>query len=88
MLLSLNIIRIQASNDLPDTPLHYLAEQLEITVVMHHEHDWRGRTGALHRQEILEFLGIRRVSAADKTSFSNWLIENQYPHGASIEDAT
>lgn len=77
-----------ASNDLPDTPLHYLAEQLETTVVMLHEYDWRGRTGTRHRQEILEFLGIRRVSAADKTSFSNWLIENQYPHGASIEDAT
>jgi len=77
-----------ASNDLPDTPLHYLAEQLETTVGMLHEYDWRGRTGTRHRQEILEFLGIRRVSATDKTSFSNWLIENQYPHGASIEDAT
>lgn len=77
-----------SSTDLPETPLHYLAEQLEITVELLHEYSWRGRTGTRHRQEILEFLGIRRVSATDKTSFSNWLIENQYPHGASIEDAT
>ncbi|MCE7732815.1 DUF4158 domain-containing protein [Vibrio campbellii] len=77
-----------AINDLPETPLHYLAEQLETTVELLHEYDWRGRTGTRHRQEILKFLGIRRVSAIDKTTFSDWLIENQYPHGVSIEDAT
>ncbi|QOI95902.1 Tn3 family transposase [Aeromonas salmonicida] len=77
-----------ASTDLPETPLHYLAEQLETTVALLHEYDWRGRTGTRHRQEILEFLGIRRVSATDKATFLDWLIENQYPHGASIEDAT
>ncbi|WP_419591264.1 DUF4158 domain-containing protein, partial [Thiolapillus sp.] len=53
-----------ATNDIPETPLHYLADQLEITVDQIHEYDWLGRSGTRHRKEILEFLGIRRVSAA------------------------
>ena len=77
-----------ATNDIPETPLHYLADQLEITVDQIQEYDWLERTGTRHRKEILEFLGIRRVSAADKTAFSDWLIDSQYPHGADIEDAT
>lgn len=47
-----------ASTDLPETPLHYLAEQLKTTVELLLEYDWRGRTGTRHRQEILEFPGI------------------------------
>lgn len=76
-----------ATNDIPETPLHYLADQLEITVDQIHEYDWLGRSGTRHRKEILEFPGIRRVSAADKSAFSDWLIDNLYPHGADIEDA-
>lgn len=28
------------------------------------------------------------MSATDKATFLDWFIENQYPHGVSIEDAT
>ncbi|WP_205080603.1 DUF4158 domain-containing protein [Photorhabdus luminescens] len=77
-----------STNDIPETPLHYLADQLKITVDQTHEYDWLGRSGTRHRREILEFLGIRRVSAADKTAFSDWLIDSLYPHGADIADAT
>lgn len=77
-----------ASNDIPETPLHYLADQLEIAVDQIQEYDWLGRSGTRHRREILKFLGIRRVSAADKNTFSDWLIDSLYPHGADIEDAT
>ena len=76
-----------ATNDIPDTPLHYLADQLEVTVEQIHEYDWLGRTVTRHRKEILKLLGIRRVSAADKTDFSDWLIDSLYPHGADITDA-
>tara|TARA_B100000745_G_scaffold139998_1_gene91416 strand:+ start:3555 stop:5105 length:1551 start_codon:yes stop_codon:yes gene_type:complete len=76
-----------ASNDIPETPLHYLADQLEITADQILEYDWLGRTGTRHRKEILEFMGIRRVSAADKNAFSDWLIDNLYPHGADIDEA-
>lgn len=77
-----------ATNDIPETALHYLADQLKVVVEQIQEYDWLGRSGTRHRREILEFLGIRRVSAADKTAFSDWLIDSQYPYGADIEDAT
>ncbi|SFU45117.1 hypothetical protein SAMN05421784_10785 [Xenorhabdus koppenhoeferi] len=32
-------------------------------------------------REILDFLGIRQVSSADKEAFSDWLIDNLYPQG-------
>ncbi|MEQ2016706.1 hypothetical protein ABLB90_08960 [Photorhabdus bodei] len=50
--------------------------------------DWLERTGTRHRKEILEFLGIRRVSVSDKSVFSNWLIGSLCPHGVDATDAT
>ena len=78
---------IRRTKDIPDTPLHYLADQLDTSVDQLNEHDWSTRTGARHRREILSFLGIRRVSAKDKRTFSDWLIDNLYPQGSTIEDA-
>ncbi|MFP1748457.1 DUF4158 domain-containing protein [Lonsdalea quercina] len=75
-------------NEIPETPLHYLAEQLEVDVFGVQEYEWSGRTGARHRKEILSFLGIRRVSATDKHAFSDWLIATLYPHGSDPADAT
>jgi hypothetical protein len=77
-----------AINEIPETPLHYLAEQLEVDVFGVQEYEWSGRTGARHRKEILSFLGIRRVSATDKHAFSDWLIATLYPHGSDPADAT
>jgi len=62
----------QHPSDIPDTVLHYLADQLEIDSSGLHEYDWSGRTGKRHRQEILIFLGISRVSTSDKQIFSAW----------------
>ncbi|EKA4258483.1 DUF4158 domain-containing protein, partial [Escherichia coli] len=67
-------------NEIPETPLHYLADQQEADVFSIQDYEWSGRTGARHRREILNFLGIRRVSATDKHAFSDWLINTLYPH--------
>jgi len=77
-----------AINEIPETPLHYLAGQLEVDVFGVQEYEWSGRTGARHRKELLSFLGIRRVSATDKHAFSDWLIATLYPHGSDPADAT
>ncbi|HAV1394251.1 TPA: DUF4158 domain-containing protein [Enterobacter hormaechei subsp. steigerwaltii] len=65
-------------NEIPETPLHYLANQLDVDVPGLQDYEWSGRTGARHRKEILNFLGIRRVSATDKNAFSDWLINTLY----------
>lgn len=78
----------RALNDLPNAPLNYLADQLEIKLDQSlYDYQWLGRTGTRHRQEIFEFLGITRISLADKTLFSEWLNRDLFPQGAEIEDA-
>ncbi|EGC1289916.1 DUF4158 domain-containing protein [Salmonella enterica] len=56
-------------DEIPETPLHYLSDQLDADVSGFRDYEWSGRTGARHRKEILNFLGIRRVSATDKQVF-------------------
>nr|EKU2876419.1 DUF4158 domain-containing protein [Enterobacter cloacae] len=89
MLFSLSFIRtpgvfLRQSMRSRKPPLHYLADQLDADVSGFRDYEWSGRTGARHRKEILNFLGIRRVSATDKHAFSDWL----YPHGSDPADAT
>jgi TnpA family transposase len=76
----------QACTDIPETPLHYLAEQLEVDVTRLASYDWTGRSAIRHRQEILSFLGIRRVTVQDKQRFAEWLIKDVYPHGTNPID--
>lgn len=75
-------------NEIPETPLHYLAEKQEADVFSIQDYEWSGRTGARHRREILNFLGIHRVSATDKHAFSDWLSNTLYHHGSDPADAT
>ncbi|HBQ3175052.1 hypothetical protein [Klebsiella pneumoniae] len=56
-------------NEIPETLLHCLADQLEAEVSGVQDYEWSGRTGAWYRREILDFLGIRRVPATDKHAF-------------------
>mgnify|MGYP001817672997 CR=1 FL=1 len=51
-------------------------------------YDWLSRTAFRHRREILDFIGIRRVSAADKVKFSTWLAQSVYPRGVDAKEAT
>ena len=74
-------------SDIPDTPLRYLADQLASTLSPLDEYDWTGRTGTRHRKEILAYLGIRRVTAADKAAFSDWLIHEIYPQAIGPSEA-
>ncbi len=78
----------QHPSDIPKTVLHYIADQLDIDPSSLNEYDWGGRTCKRHRQEILTFLGICRVSIPDKQAFTAWLVGDIFPRGASVEEAT
>ena len=54
------------TSEVPETPLHYLADQLDASVDQLYEYDWLTRTAARHRREILDFLGVQRVTAKAK----------------------
>lgn len=77
-----------STGDIPPTVFHYLADQIEADIDLLHAYDWAGRTGTRHRKEILGFIDIRRVSAADKTSFTAWLIQSVYPRGVDASEAS
>ncbi len=75
-----------AASDIPPTVHHYLADQVDADVNQIKAYDWSGRTGTRHRREVLQFLGVRRVSAEDKVLFSTWLIEHVYPTWSDISN--
>ena len=77
-----------STKDISPTVLHYLANQIEADVGHLHSYDWSGRTGARHRREIMDFIGIRRVSAIDKANFTAWLAQSVYPRGVATSEAT
>ena len=77
-----------SANDMSPTVLHYLASQLDADVGQIHSYTWSGRTSFRHRREILDFIGIQRVSAADKDNFTAWLTLNVYPRGVDTSEAT
>ena len=77
-----------SAKDISPTVLHYLANQIEADVGHLHSYDWSGRTGSRHRREVLDFIGIRRVSAADKANFTAWLAQGVYPRSVDNSEAT
>ncbi|MGB3226080.1 MAG: DUF4158 domain-containing protein, partial [Desulforhopalus sp.] len=75
-------------SDISDPPLQYLANQLDLQGSDIQSYDFTGRSGKRHRTEILNFLGIQRITAHDKRVFTDWLIEELYPRGINVEEAT
>ncbi len=77
----------QSPSDIPKTVLHYLCDQLDNALPELEQYAWSGRSGNRHRQEILAFLGIRRVSMQDKKHLTQWLVDNVFPKGKDLEEA-
>ena len=73
-------------SDFSDTPLHYLADQLQVDVDDILEYEWLGRTGKRHRKEILTLLGISKITAADKDNLSKYLCETVFPKGIELSN--
>ncbi|WP_431324658.1 Tn3 family transposase [Rhizobium sp. YTU87027] len=65
-------------------PVAYLAEQLAAAPSDLEEYDWAGRTGRRHREEILAFLAIRRMTEDDRNDLATWLEAEICPKAMSV----
>lgn len=71
---------------IPEAVVSHLAEQLEIGSIDLCGYGWSARTGRRDRAEILDFLGHRRMTAADRQVPGNWLREAISPLGVSTDE--
>ena len=78
---------IKCLEDIPEPPLIFLADQLDVSVKDIEDYDWDSRTGKRHRSEILSFLGITRLTTQIKEAFSKWLVDKFYPQGQTVTEA-
>lgn len=78
---------IKHLDDIPEPPLSFLADQLDVPVTGIEDYDWAGRSGKRHRGEILSFLGITRLTSPTKEAFSKWLVDEIYPQGRTVSEA-
>ncbi|WP_445766581.1 Tn3 family transposase [Rheinheimera sp.] len=74
--------------DFSDTPLYYLADQLETTPDELYEYEWESRTARRHREEILAYLGIKKLDEPTRSKLYHWLAEVIYPQGLSAKEIT
>lgn len=73
-------------SDIPDTPLHYLNDQLDSSVSDLDDYEWFGRSGRRHRLEIMTYLQIRKVTKADKHCAVEWLVSEILPNSGEKEN--
>ena len=66
----------------------HLAEQLAMPLSVLERFDWEGRTAKRQRSEILSWLGIRRMTAADWDALGVWLRAELLPGDHSLEQLT
>ncbi|CAE6869371.1 hypothetical protein R75465_08180 [Paraburkholderia aspalathi] len=59
--------------EVPAEVVRHLAEQLAIPIKALDSFDWQGRTAKRQRTELLSWLGIRRMTAADWDALALWL---------------
>jgi len=56
----------QKPEQIAESALLYIAEQLSITIETYNNYDWNDCLARHHRQEILDFLGVRKFTESDK----------------------
>ncbi|AKK24951.1 Tn3 family transposase [Pandoraea oxalativorans] len=74
--------------EVPAEVVRHLAEQLAIPIKALDDFDWQGRTAKRQRTEILSWLGIRRMTAADWDALALWLRAELLPGDHSLEQLT
>jgi hypothetical protein len=72
----------------PAEIVRHLAEQLAIPIKVLDSFDWQGRTAKRQHAEILLWLGIRRMTAADWDALAWWLRAELLPGAHSLEQLT
>jgi len=74
---------VERADEVPESALTYLAQQLGARVDDLSRYNWLGRTWRRHREDVLSFLGIRRLTSLDRQELNAWLEVNLCPSGAS-----
>ncbi|MFV0468511.1 MAG: DUF4158 domain-containing protein, partial [Dysgonomonas sp.] len=80
----------ESKNDLTGVALQYILEQLGFGNKKDNTlsyYDWEDRTARRHRQEILDFLGIRKFLESDQKEIQDWLCQTIFPKGFSTSEA-
>lgn len=65
----------------------YIAEQLGIAIETYSSYNWNDRLSRYHRQEILDFLGVRKFIENDMEEIQDWLCQIVFPKGFSTSDS-
>ncbi len=74
----------ESFTDIPEIPLDYLKDQLEVVGI--EEYEWDGRSAKRHRVEILEYLGIQKSNNTDRTQYKEWLISKLIPKISNVKE--
>lgn len=80
----------ESKKDIADIPLQYISEQLGFENRKDNTscfYNWEDRTARRHRQEILDFLGIRKFTERDQEEIQDWLCQTVFPQGFSTSDS-
>ncbi|ACD97397.1 Tn3 family transposase [Trichlorobacter lovleyi] len=78
---------LHTHSDISTPPLEHVAEQLNVSVSDFESYDFNSRTGRRHCIEILNYLGIQRLTSTDKDAFSDWLRQEIFHQGTTISEA-
>lgn len=73
----------ERASAIPAAAVHYLAEQVDASPTDLAIYEWTGRSGRRHREEILTFLGIRRMAPADRQELTTWIEKEICPTGTT-----
>jgi len=75
----------ESRREIPADVMCYLATQLGMPLNALDDFDWQGRTARRQREEILQWLGIRRMEDADWAALSEWVQAELLPSDPSME---
>ncbi|WP_417460783.1 Tn3 family transposase [Kordiimonas sp.] len=67
--------------------VRHVSDQLGITFESISSYDWEARSARRHRQDILKFLGVRRITAKDRQQLITWLCNHVFAEGTEPNEA-
>ena len=74
--------------EIPETIISYIAQQLQIPDRFYSDYDWQGRSISNHRASIRKLFGFRTVTIADGEEMVDWLKAEIIPNEQRIEPIT
>ncbi len=74
--------------EIPETIISYIAQQLQIPDRFYSDYDWQGRSISNHRASIRKLFGFRTATIADGEEMVDWLKAEIIPNEQRIEPIT